>query len=87
MPDFGISRTASLTTRGGSLRVRERREHGIAEAAFGPVILDRHEPPARRLGCCAERLLVDRLDRVEVDDARGDPFLGERVGRSAPRAP
>ena len=28
----------------------------------------------------AQRLGVDRLDRVEVDDAGGDAFLGQRVG-------
>ena len=57
--------------------VAERREHGLAEPALGPVILDRDDRARER----AQRLGVERLDRVEVDHARLDPLLRERVRR------
>ena len=50
----------------------------LSKAALGPVILDRHDPAglASRRG---DRRRVDRLDRVEIDDAGRDPVGGEAV--------
>ena len=59
------------------LDVCERVEHGVAEPSFGPVILDRDDRRRDR----AQRLGVDRLDRVEVDHARLDPVAGQRLRR------
>src|SRR5919108_602149 len=55
----------------------ERREHRLAEPALGEVVLDGHDRHRER----AQRLLVERFDRVEVDHAGLDALLGERVGR------
>ena len=53
----------------------ERGENRLADPAFGEVVLDRDD----RAGHRAERLLVDRLDRVQVDHARLDAVLRKCV--------
>jgi hypothetical protein len=54
------------------VRIGERAEDGFAETTFGPMIFDRHDPTGlASYGC--KRVRIDRLDRVEVDDAGGDP--------------
>jgi hypothetical protein len=63
------------------LFVGECREHRVPEPALGPVVFDRHESPVRRLDCITQSGGVERLDRVEVDDARRDVVLGQRVRR------
>ena len=48
----------------------------FSKAALGPVIPDCHDPAglsSRR----DDRRRVDRLDRIEIDDARGDSFRSQ----------
>ena len=79
----GFPRTASahgeLDDARRLLGVGERGEHGLAEAALRPVVLDGDEaalasPRPRRAA-----LGVERLDRVEVDHPRRDSVLCERI--------
>ena len=60
-------------------RLGERREHGVAQAALGPVVLD-GDDAAGRPGRLDRVAGVERLDRVEVDDACLDAVGGERLG-------
>src|SRR5918996_4088999 len=62
------------------LAVGESGEDGLAEPALRPVILDRHDPPTGGLRRGRERTDVDRLERVEIDDARRDAVFGQAVG-------
>ena len=68
LPEPGISRTARCAN--WSSVAGERREDGLAEASLGPVVLDDDDPSVRRLDRLAQRVRVDRLQRVEVDHAR-----------------
>ncbi len=61
--------------------VGERAQHRVADPALGPVVLDRDQATAGGGGGRRQRFDVDRLDRVEIDHAGGDPVGGERVGR------
>ena len=51
----------------------------LPKAAFGPVVLDRHDPTSltSRRG---DRRRVDGLDRIEVDDSGGDPVSAQASG-------
>ena len=60
--------------------VGERAEDRFADPALGSVILDDDQPAAggdRRL---RKRVVVDRLDRVQVDHAGVDAVAGELIG-------
>ena len=57
----------------------ERREHGLAQAALGPVILDGQDR-AGRGGSLAQAFHVDRLHGVAVDHAGRDSLGLEGVG-------
>ena len=54
-------------------------EHRVADAALGPMILDGHDRAG--LTCrFADRLRVDGLDGIEVDDPRRDPLARQGLG-------
>ena len=57
----------------------QRRQHRLADAALGPVVLD-GDDRAGLLGGLDQRPGVDRLDRVEVDDPGRDAAAGELLG-------
>ena len=59
------------------LLLGQRLEHRVADAALRPVVLDGDDRPGLASGR-ADRLRVDRLDAVQVDDPRADPFAGQR---------
>ncbi len=63
-----------------ALDLGERGEHGIADAALGPVVLD-GDDRAGVGGRLADGLLVDGLDRVEVDHPGGNALSAELFGR------
>src|SRR5262249_22987579 len=54
-------------------------EDGVSQAPLEPVVLDHDQLAARVLGGAVERLLVDRLDRIGVDDAYGDAVRLEPI--------
>src|SRR4030042_1220500 len=56
----------------------ERHRNRTAHAHHHGVLLGRHDP-ASLPGCLHDRLLVERLDCVQVDDPRVDPVLGQLV--------
>jgi hypothetical protein len=58
----------------GEAGVCERGEHRVSESTFRPVALDGHEPAIRRADGLAERSPVDRLDRIDVEDADAEPM-------------
>ena len=43
LPEPGRSRDGELVTRGALVELGERRQHGLAEPALGPVVLDRDD--------------------------------------------
>src|SRR5579884_1441952 len=49
--------------------VTEGLEHGVADTTLGPVVLNRHQAAARFLHAARQSLAVERLHRVQVDDA------------------
>src|SRR5712692_1576342 len=59
--------------------VSQRLQHRVADAALGPVVLNRHQPPTGFLNAAPQRLAVHRLDRVQVHDADADAFALELV--------
>src|SRR6266508_1927760 len=83
----GLARPRHLThgevavAQAGLAALRERGEGGVADAALDPVILDDDDPAARRLRRGHERLAVDRLHGVRVDDTDAHAVLRELVGR------
>src|SRR6266852_6739010 len=56
---------------------RKRLEHCRAQAALRVMVLDDDKPAPGGARCLAQRLHVDWLDRVEVDDAGRDLLLGQ----------
>ena len=76
-----MKRTASSLPLTVDAALGERAEDRLAQAALRPVVLDGQNVAACLLGRGDERLRVERLDRVQVDDARLDPCRGQRVGR------
>ena len=82
VPEPGMSRTASLTTVGGRRPgCDEGVEHGVAEPALEPVVLDHDQLAAGVPRGLLQRLPVDRLDRIGVDDADRDAFGLQRLVR------
>jgi hypothetical protein len=78
VPEVGIARTASVTIRGRELLSANTSSTASPIPAFGVVVLD-GDDRARRLGRVDQGLLVDRLDRVEVDHARPHLLVRERA--------
>ena len=78
LPEVGRPFTARCAMR-GAVR-RERFHHGGAEAALGVVVLDDDELSLGGFHRLAQRLHVDRLDRVEVDHPGRDLLRRQLVG-------
>ena len=53
---------------------REGIQNGVAEPALRPVIFHHYQPAPRDLRGLVQGLLVDRLDRIGINDPRPDAF-------------
>ena len=59
----------------------ERGQNGVTDPALGPVILDHDDATAGRAGRVDERIGIDGLHGVEIDDADRDVLVCEDVDR------